>query len=1321
MILLRFIYLWATILEITFCLSPSTLLSLANLQHQKAKALATALTWKLKNRYNKLPKSIHGNRFIRDTRYEYTPHAYYVHNLVPQSYDYKNLDINRPQYLKPQSHSYTPHWKGLFPYQLKYKSAQPDEYSKDFIVGEPYNEDFVLSSDIKDEKFDDEDVLGTFNILPLSYEKYEEPLYQNPDEFDPKQPEDRNKVVDFIKSTAKTTEMILHMLNPINYHLNDPVNEDTNYPTEGYNHDKEDVEPYMNYKPANLPHIFKVDKNLEDYLETQQKSLKKLEDDFKRHIYSEINEKSEYKDEKLEDYLKNHQKILEKFQEDLKKKLTPKNEKHQYDLLPTVYPIYTVHDSYTEILPPTPIKQDVLPTVHKLYTNNEGFGELYKNEQQKYENDVHETLKPYNLNQSIPEPTKPNILPRDYPESQYIMDSNTPNEGVISPYSKDPNFPYTIRNLYDDINKKNIPTPEEDFETPGPIPTNNLFDQIDESVQNLEHLVYNDQQQDKSSPQMVSDELKQLREAVTNNSYSDLKAQKEINLLKQTEKIRNFIENHDEVLGDVYQPSKEQYFFQKSPVDGTVQRSMISNEANPIVSYIFKLPFNNEFDRRSVRHVKNGTETYINDMKNILSFLQDIVSHDEHLLIMNYLENVIVDNIQEGEEKQEANHTRIKRHVPIKTLLLDPRVNVDVPKFMDNIGTFTKTLFDHKDTPLYHVRNFVGSMKDAALATMKIPNQNIIVPTEYNIVDNPNKEETILGNSYPNLSSRFGNEDEEIPNWPQELVQNTFQNVGQVVRNVVKSGQEAVQHVGEMTNHAKKVIMTSKQAPDILLQTVTPIPLATDKKKFMLNSRFGGDTVLAQPEQQPQVEFIKMGHLLDAVGVSNPDIQSKSFSPRTNFRHVEYAKKLRENLEKIVPNSNIAKDISPSTNKVVDTMKNFRNDIEKLTKKNVFQKTNDSEENVGISINNILSQSDDEMKKISNDLPLVNKKITKEEYIQNVKNKLEDFISTSNTIKNSIYPRARKEDHMENIKNRIDNIIPKSIKSLSAKNDKGKNNQLQKAWKDFQDMINTVNPVNNVQKIVQPLGKYIKNGRSSLISDKNNKILDNLHDYISQTKNKLTDLNERTPLGITKMKCSKRNKREVAESEETWDANKNEELLGSSFISPRLTLPYLIPSLVQPNQLFGRAAVENQLLPDLKIDKQNVLQNLNQLIPVSAPKILASSLDIQHLIGSILGAPHILGQPQNNGIGALSKEELEYNDDTNSEENVATSLKMIPALTTPFMGKISDKDKNKFYEQYEPPKKYYLVDNPQLFEKYEPSFICSCQKNDDYLYDNDSI
>lgn len=105
---------------------------------------------------------------------------------------------------------------------------------------------------------------------------------------------------------------------------------------------------------------------------------------------------------------------------------------------------------------------------------------------------------------------------------------------------------------------------------------------------------------------------------------------------------------------------------------------------------------------------------------------------------------------------------------------MDPKAQVDFPKTINNIGAVTRQTFEDEKSPMYHVRNFVGSAKNTVLAAMRMIPQNFMVPSDYNILkvsNSPLENDDIVGAI--NLNAANGGSD---PSDPLKLA-NTFEKV----------------------------------------------------------------------------------------------------------------------------------------------------------------------------------------------------------------------------------------------------------------------------------------------------------------------------------------------------------------------------------------------------------------------------------------------------------------------------------------------------------------------------------------------------------------
>lgn len=98
-----------------------------------------------------------------------------------------------------------------------------------------------------------------------------------------------------------------------------------------------------------------------------------------------------------------------------------------------------------------------------------------------------------------------------------------------------------------------------------------------------------------------------------------------------------------------------------------------------------------------------------------------------------------------------------------------------MPKTLDNVGALARTTFEDELAPMYHVRNMAGSTKDAVMATMKIPNQNFIIPSKYDIVERPDGSESLRA-----INRKILNENEETKDQISDVneeIETTFNKV----------------------------------------------------------------------------------------------------------------------------------------------------------------------------------------------------------------------------------------------------------------------------------------------------------------------------------------------------------------------------------------------------------------------------------------------------------------------------------------------------------------------------------------------------------------
>lgn len=243
-------------------------------------------------------------------------------------------------------------------------------------------------------------------------------------------------------------------------------------------------------------------------------------------------------------------------------------------------------------------------------------------------------------------------------------------------------------------------------------------------------------------------------------------------------------------------------------------------------------------------------------------------------------------------QNQERSHFINKRGLAVTDLFRDPNKKIDVPKTVENIGTITKDSFQNQDAPMYHLNNVVGSIKNVVMSSMKIPPQDLVIPTQYKIVNTADLDNMVdspaLQKKYEftrSINNKMMQEEAEsvgqqLPvDDPFNMV-DTFHKVGAAVRDSIRSGQDTLTHVGDIAHSARRVVQTARlQAPRVVLPAVLGrsgqarlnpdrVTLIAPKILDIKDEKEAGDRLM---QAQTRRDFVGMGDIMDAIGVSNPE------------------------------------------------------------------------------------------------------------------------------------------------------------------------------------------------------------------------------------------------------------------------------------------------------------------------------------------------------------------------------------------------------------------------------------------------------------------
>ncbi|GJQ72020.1 hypothetical protein Trydic_g3122 [Trypoxylus dichotomus] len=232
-----------------------------------------------------------------------------------------------------------------------------------------------------------------------------------------------------------------------------------------------------------------------------------------------------------------------------------------------------------------------------------------------------------------------------------------------------------------------------------------------------------------------------------------------------------------------------------------------------------------------------------------------------------------------------------RKQLPLISLIIDPYAKLDVPKTIKNFGTVTKNSLEDKKGPIYHFSNMLASMRNAALATLMIPPQDMLIPSDYKIINKKTFNNEIV-------SSPKSARNNDILGDNSLEKGGVFHKVGSIMRQSIESGQEALQHVNDVAQNARRIVSSTRQSLPRLLLPYAKVPevtkARTNNKLTLITPRFAD---VSEDSTNHEDDYVKVGHVLDALSLSHPQrkevgtmritIQPKSKEPRLQSRFGE--------------------------------------------------------------------------------------------------------------------------------------------------------------------------------------------------------------------------------------------------------------------------------------------------------------------------------------------------------------------------------------------------------------------------------------------------
>ncbi|KAB0793835.1 hypothetical protein PPYR_13455 [Photinus pyralis] len=199
--------------------------------------------------------------------------------------------------------------------------------------------------------------------------------------------------------------------------------------------------------------------------------------------------------------------------------------------------------------------------------------------------------------------------------------------------------------------------------------------------------------------------------------------------------------------------------------------------------------------------------------------------------------------------KRSANK-RKKRSLPFLRLLLDPNAQIDVPKTFARMGAIARHSVESKHQPVYHVTNAIGSVRDMFMSTLRVPPQDLFVPSQYSIVEKKHDSRRAV----PNESD-------------------VYNKLGGMLRDSIRSAEDVAVHAGDFLHSARKVVSTSKHVVPRLVVSSLRVPAFQHKLHLpiVLTSRSHHENAEARHHSETDPNFVGVNHVMETLGIGRKD------------------------------------------------------------------------------------------------------------------------------------------------------------------------------------------------------------------------------------------------------------------------------------------------------------------------------------------------------------------------------------------------------------------------------------------------------------------